>query len=309
MNLPDLKQYRSGFVSKGLSLPLPVVSFEKDGLLPLLPGPSAGKTGWPWTEQTNPSVYDPTIQWPKITIVTPSYNQGRFIEETIRAVLLQNYPNLEYIIIDGGSTDNTVEVIEKYSPWISFWQNEKDRGQSHAINLGFSLASGDYYAWINSDDFYLKDVFYKVVHQFLKRKTDFIYGYAYDLKSHGSEQELLKMLPVLDYFIRIPTLVQPSCFWRAGIHQPIWEELHCSLDYELWLRLVQGKKRTRIKEPLSVARTHEDAKTYDPKMKARWDEDHGKICSAEGHGSVVDWKRRIFLFRVRRKIYNLFNLQ
>ena len=90
--------------------------------------------------------------WPRISIVTPSFNQGRFIEETIRSVLLQGYPNLEYFVIDGGSTDNSVEVIKKYSPWLTYWVSEPDRGQSDAINRGLKMASGDFATWINSDE-------------------------------------------------------------------------------------------------------------------------------------------------------------
>src|SRR4051812_20683804 len=99
---------------------------------------------------------------PKITIVTPSYNQGHFLEQTIQSVLDQNYPNLEYIICDGGSKDQSVEIIKKYEKHLAYWCSEKDRGQSHAINKGFERATGDIYAYINSDDFFHPGAFDRV---------------------------------------------------------------------------------------------------------------------------------------------------
>lgn len=299
--LPDLAAYRSLFQKKGVGYPLPVVASAKDGLLKLLPCPG-GKTGWPWTEESSPAIYADNTTWPKLTIVTPSFNQGQFLEQTIRSVLLQNYPNLEYIIIDGGSTDNSKDIIEKYSPWISYRQSEKDNGQSHAINLGFSLASGNYMAWVNSDDYYLKDVFYLVTRKFITTGVDFIYGYAYNFHVKTAQFELIKVNPLLDYFIRIPVLPQPSCFWAARIHQPVNEALQCSLDYELWLRLVKGNTRCLIKQPLSVANVHADAKTSSPKLDAAREQDHWLICSPDGHGPVNDWDRRILFHRAYLKI-------
>ena len=94
--------------------------------------------------------------WPRISIVTPSYNQGQFVEETIRSVLLQGYPELDYIVMDGGSKDGTVRIIEKYARWLSHWEDPApDRGQAAGINKGFSKGTGAIYAWINSDDGYL----------------------------------------------------------------------------------------------------------------------------------------------------------
>jgi len=119
-----------------------------------LPPPPPDKAGWPWTEQSDPlpETQPDGSPWPSISIVTPSYNQGAFIEEAIRSVLLQGYPNLEYVVIDGSSTDGAVEIIEKYAPWIDHWVSEPDQGQSHAINKGFSRCSGTYGNWLNSDD-------------------------------------------------------------------------------------------------------------------------------------------------------------
>ena len=308
MNLPDLKIYRDEFEKKGAVYPLKAVATDKQGLLALLPAAPEGKTGWPWTEQTDPIIYNSRKNWPKLTIVTPSYNQAAYLEETIRSILLQNYPNLEFIIMDGGSNDGSKAILEKYSPWISYWQSEKDEGQGQAINRGFSLASGDYYAWMNSDDYYLKDVFHLVMETSLKAKPKFIYGYAFDLISDTNEFKLIKLLPFTDYFIKIPALVQPSCFWSAEIHQPIWEELDCAIDFELWLRLVKGQKRRMIKQPLSVARTHDDAKTFDPKFKEKWHQDHLKIWSDDAHGMVYEWNRINFLNRMRKRIYKLLSL-
>lgn len=122
-----------------------------------LPPPPEGKTGWPWTVETPP--LPPTrpdgSPWPRISIVTPSYNQGQYIEETIRSVLLQGYPDLEYIIIDGSSTDGSVEIIRKYERWLTYWVSEKDRGQVEALTKGFAHVSGKYLNWINSDDYLL----------------------------------------------------------------------------------------------------------------------------------------------------------
>lgn len=308
MKLPDLKQYRSNYQAKGIPLPLPTVPVSGSGLLSDLPPCTIGRSGWPWTQQTDPMLYNNGPIWPKLTIVTPSYNQGQFIEETIRSVLLQNYPNLEYIIIDGGSTDQTPEILRKYARWISYYQCEKDEGQSQAINLGFSLASGSYFAWINSDDYYLKDVFFNVMTLFLKTGSKFLYGYGYNYHVETRKLELVKIMPLLDFFIKIPALIQPSTFWCAEIHQPIWEELQCSLDFELWLRLVKGNKRLLLRQPLSVAHAHIDAKTHDPKMKQKWHADHLKIWSDEAHGEVYEWKRIVFLNNIRRKIYRLLGL-
>jgi glycosyltransferase involved in cell wall biosynthesis len=115
-----------------------------------LPEPGPGLTGWPWTEGSQ--LLPESSAYPRITVVTPSFNQASFLEETIRSVLLQGYPDLEYIVLDGGSTDDSVRIIRKYQQWLHHWHSGPDGGQSSAINRGLSMGTGTYATWINSDD-------------------------------------------------------------------------------------------------------------------------------------------------------------
>lgn len=131
----------------------------------------ANKKGWPWTEEVDAGIYSTQKHWPKISIVTPSYNQGVFLEETIRSILLQNYPNLEYIVMDGGSNDESVEILKKYDKWITYWVSEKDKGQANAINKGIELCTGDIFNWINSDDYLAPMSLFYVVRTFTKGAT------------------------------------------------------------------------------------------------------------------------------------------
>src|SRR5262245_22024528 len=123
--------------------------------LPTLP---PGKVGWPWTEESRrlPDEMADGRPWPRITVVTPSFNQGHFLEETIRSILLQGYPELEYFVLDGGSTDSSVDTIKRYSRWLTYWASEPDRGQSAAINRGLRMGSGSHATWTNSDDLLCK---------------------------------------------------------------------------------------------------------------------------------------------------------
>lgn len=151
-----------------------------------LPPPPEGKTGWPWTVETPP--LPPTrpdgSPWPRVSIVTPSYNQAQFIEETIRSVLLQGYPDLEYIVVDGDSSDETVDIIRKYDPWITHWVSEMDKGQADAINKGLVQCTGNIFQFINSDDYLALDALRIVSNAMTGR--DAVAGVVIDFDGDGS---------------------------------------------------------------------------------------------------------------------------
>lgn len=202
------------------------------------------KRSWPWTEETPPmpSTMPDGSPWPKISIVTPSFNQAQYLEETIRSVLLQGYPNIEYIIIDGGSTDGSVEIIKKYEPWLAYWVSEPDRGQSQAINKGFGRSTGEIMAWINSDDYYAPGAFKTVAEAFAQNNTEWLAGNCYTLEMNGQlKPGRGKPQPSIEHWLVTCLYAQPGIFWKREIWKKtkkIDEALHFSFDYELWLQFV-----------------------------------------------------------------------
>jgi glycosyltransferase involved in cell wall biosynthesis len=239
-------------------------------LLNDLPYPLLDRTGWPWNEDTPVNIYDATVSWPKISIVTPTLNQGKYIEETIRSVLLQNYPNLEYIIIDGGSSDETVDIIKKYQPWLTYWVSEPDRGQSHAINKGLSKCTGVIFNWLNSDDWFTPKSLYKIAQCFLKNSSiAVVSGYENHINLNGSyviyEGTCLKR--TLEQTLEKCHISQPSTFFKLkelrGVGA-ISEDLHYLMDAEMWMRyltLYGDKNFLKINEPVVNFRFHDDSKS------------------------------------------------
>lgn len=229
----------------------PVIPCETEGEillhpnLRLFPLPPAGKTGWPWIEQSSEvdSGFSDISVWPKISIITPSLNQAQFLEETLRSVLLQGYPNLEYIVIDGGSTDGSCEIIRKYSPWLAYWVSEKDKGQSDAINKGFARATGDIIAWINSDDLYLPGALVFMGQAFQAHsEIDMIFG---SISYVDEDTQILRKWNWQPY--TFPSLItrkmiipQQGAFWRRRVYEDVGglcDDIHYALDTEYWFRI------------------------------------------------------------------------
>lgn len=240
---------------------------RETSLLAHLPSAPAGRTGWPWTEEADPAVYEGRAEWPRISIVTPSFNQAPFLEETIRSVLLQNYPNLQYIVIDGGSADGSVEIIEKYAAWIDYWVSEKDRGQSHAINKGQERCDGEWRNWLNSDDFLAPGALQCVAlaGESAGEAVVVMGGLHYltsDLRlvaapEFGIEHGLVESL--VNHRLR-----QPAMFYRREVVGRLEEDLHLAMDFALWARVVSSRGMRAVAKTghqVAVFRHHAAAKT------------------------------------------------
>jgi len=238
-----------------------------------LPAPPRNRNGWPWTQDVSllPPCRPDGTEWPRITIVTPTYNRADFLETTIRSVLLQGYPNLEYIIIDGGSTDNSIELIKKYNKWISYWVSEKDRGQSDAINKGFAKAKGEIINWLNSDDTLMPGALKAVAEGFMgtDSNTGGVVGLGYYTDVKGNLYPIVPRPSSLDYETLLkewgPKIIwQPACFYTKEAWEksgPLDEELYFCMDMDLWLKIAKKFKFKKIDSYLACALKHESAKT------------------------------------------------
>jgi glycosyltransferase involved in cell wall biosynthesis len=234
-----------------------------------LPSPPPGKTGWPWTDDgiRMPDVKPPGARSPRVSIVTPSYNQGHFIEETIRSVLLQGYPDLEYIIIDGGSSDSTTAIIRKYEDWLTYWVSEPDEGQTEAIKKGWSLATGEVVAYINADDAYLPGAVAVAADAFRARPdAGMVYGTAVIVDDSGRELRPWRAQPfdVRRMLTRGSIVPQPATFFSAAALEEVGsldERWNMIMDYELAIRMGTRYPAISVSESLARFRDHGKSKS------------------------------------------------
>jgi hypothetical protein len=240
-----------------------------------LPPPPPAKKGWPWTLESSrlPSQVCDEHSWPRITVITPSFNQGRFIEETIRSVLLQGYPDLEYLVLDGGSTDNSVEIIEKYSPWLTYWVSEPDSGQSDAINRGLHRASGLFATWINSDDMLCRNALIAQSTQVgFDGNTVYVGDCPYLDESGLWVSTRRGRVHCLEDLLRVKTvwrsggnIVQPEVLFPLQLALSVGclnPDNHCTMDYELWGKFfLAGAKFRYTGIEFGIFRQHSAQKT------------------------------------------------
>jgi glycosyltransferase involved in cell wall biosynthesis len=228
--------------------------------------------------------------FPKISIVTPSYNQGHFLEETILSVINQNYPNLEYIIIDGGSTDNSVDIIKKYQQYLRYWVSENDKGQANAINKGLQYCTGDIFNWVNSDDYLEPGSLKKIAEAFADEQVHMVAGNVRNFSSNEEEIIPNQKLSAQGLMCWQPGVkfVQPGVWMRRALIEQcggIDENFHYSFDWDLYIRYLYHFPRVKeITDLLVHFRLHDDSKTQSSYEKFQIEQNRiiEKLSKTEG---------------------------
>lgn len=218
---------------------------------------------------------------PRISIITPSFNQAAFIEQTISSVVRQGYSNLEYIVIDGGSTDGSVDIIRKFASSLAYWVSEKDRGQAHAINKGLERATGEIIAYLNSDDCYLDGTLARVAKAFSKHpEVDLLHGRCRIIDEQGAKigerigciTRYEEILDLWDVWWKDRNFVQPEVFWTKRIGDTIGrfrEDLFWVMDYDYWLRILKAGGRVGfVNAELAAFRVQPNQKSKQPERTA-----------------------------------------
>jgi len=237
-------------------------------------------------------------EFPRITVVTPSFNQATYLERTICSVLDQGYPNLEYIIVDGGSTDSSVDIIRRYSDHLAWWVSEPDRGQTDALNKGFQRATGEWVAWQNSDDIYYFGAFHDLAVAAAKHpQAGLIIGDMILIDEHDRPlRDIRYVKPSYKALLAEGMLLaNQAAFWRRGLQDRVGlldEEYHCSFDYEWFLRLAQHAEGIHVDHIWGALRLHEETKTR--LLAQRFLEENQRILAGR---EMPAWKKKLYKLR------------
>jgi glycosyltransferase involved in cell wall biosynthesis len=236
--------------------------------------------------------------WPRITVVTPSFNQAAYLEHTICSVLDQGYPNLEYIIVDGGSTDGSVDIIRRYAKRLTWWVSEPDRGQTDAINKGLRRATGEWVAWQNSDDIYYPGAFHDLATAAAKHpEASLIIGDMMMIDAHGHPlRDVRYIKPCYRALLAEGMLVaNQAAFWRRTVHEKVGlldERYHCSFDYEWFLRLTQHVKGVHVSRIWGALRLHGETKSS--LLARRFQDEHRQIVAGR---ELSSWQKQFYKLR------------
>jgi len=199
-----------------------------------------------------------------VSVITPSYNQAAYLEQTMLSVLSQDYPRIEYIVIDGGSTDNSVDIIKNYANQLAYWVSEKDNGQADAINKGFARVTGDVIAWLNSDDYYLPGAVSAAVKIFDERPhVALVYGNMLAVDEHGKTFNTLNYKQLtLEDLLCFQIIGQPAVFMRRSVlgNLKLDSKFHFLLDHDLWIQIARRGNILHINQTWAAARYHAAAK-------------------------------------------------
>lgn len=205
----------------------------------------------------------------KISVITPSFNQGAYLEETIKSVLLQDYPNIEYIVIDGGSSDESVDIIRKYETKLTYWHSCPDKGQAHAINEGFKIATGEILAWLNADDMYMPGTLHRIADEFNRLpNTDLIYGDCVFIDERGNfiryfteceDYDGQRLLNFSNFIMQPTTFFSCKKLVEVGF---LDESFFYAMDYELWCRFTRNNAKFKyLQRVLAANRVYSETKT------------------------------------------------
>lgn len=213
-----------------------------------LPPPPAGRKGWPWIP---PRWGDRPVDGPRISVIMPSFDQGAYLEEALRSVLLQGYSQLELIVIDGASHDDSRRILERYAPFLSFWVSEPDRGQAHAINKGLARSTGEILGWLNSDDLLLPGSLRRIAAAFAEPSSPTVVtGLRKVIDDDGRPlRNWVRDLPQARYLRCYCCVAQETVYWRREVYErlgPLDESLHYALDYDYWLRMLDAGYELRL---------------------------------------------------------------
>lgn len=234
----------------------------RPGLMPALP------PNWPRIARGERPALAPGTTWPRVSLVTPSYNQGEYLEDAILSVLHQGYPDLEYFIMDGASTDRTKEILEAYASRLAGWESVPDRGQAHAINKGWRRATGKYLWWLNADDMLMPGALYTAA-AYLEAhpEVDLVFGDHVRITGDGRPIDVYRY-PAFDlttFELDRPDVSQPGALMRATVLERVGyldETLHYLMDLDYWRRMaLAGCRLVHLDAPLAVMRIHDDSKT------------------------------------------------